>query len=203
MSDTVEKEFEPNLDYLDTLLQLGIYKDVATEALFCTGNQSVDAAIDFIFGNDIENTCKFLDSAQEPKFPENVTDDAGSANEGVADEDYFKMTFVVNTSLQMGVGKLSAQVAHACLGLFRKMTREGLTESLDSWEFSGEKKIVLKGIDHGHLQELHEKALTANIPSYLIIDAGKTQIRPNSVTVLSLFGSEEEIDKITGKLSLL
>lgn len=66
-----------------------------------------------------------------------------------------------------------------------------------------EKKVVLKGNDHVHLQELHEKAKSANIPSYLITDAGKTQIPPNSITVLSLFGSEDEVDKITGKLGLL
>ncbi|KAL3279285.1 hypothetical protein HHI36_016793 [Cryptolaemus montrouzieri] len=202
MEDMAEKEFEPNPEFLEILISMGLSKDIATEALFCTGNTSIDTALNFIFNNDVEDSCKYLDSTNEPRLPgERIEENAiGDESE---EEGFYKMTFIVNTALKMGIGKLSAQVAHACLGLYRKMLLEGLKDALDNWEFAGEKKIVLKGIDHVHLQELHEKARSANIPSYLITDAGKTQIPPDSVTVLSLFGSEQEVDKITGKLSLL
>lgn len=66
-----------------------------------------------------------------------------------------------------------------------------------------EKKIVLKGNSTEHLMELYDKAKEANIPAYLVRDAGHTQIPRGSVTVLSLFGTDENVDKITGKLSLL
>ncbi|XP_044761283.1 probable peptidyl-tRNA hydrolase 2 [Coccinella septempunctata] len=197
MSDSTEKEFEPNEEFLEILISMGLSKDIATEALFCTGNQSIDSALNFIFSNDDDSCRTAVSRVSGDRIEDNAV---GDVNE---DEGYYKMTFVVNTALKMGLGKLSAQVAHACLGLYRKMLLEGLKDALDGWEFAGEKKVVLKGIDHVHLQELHEKAKSANIPCYLITDAGKTQIPPNSITVLSLFGSEDEVDKITGKLGLL
>lgn len=66
-----------------------------------------------------------------------------------------------------------------------------------------EKKIVLKGNDEVHLLSLYEKAKCHKIPCYVVRDAGHTQIAPNSVTVLSLFGLEDEVNEITGKLNLL
>lgn len=83
------------------------------------------------------------------------------------------------------------------------MQRQNMADVLNEWEYIGEKKIVLRGVDHVHLQELYEKAQAASIPAHLIRDAGHTQIPEGSVTVLSIFGLEEEVDKITGKLSLL
>ncbi|KAK9879256.1 hypothetical protein WA026_004106 [Henosepilachna vigintioctopunctata] len=200
----VTDEFVPNEELFNLLLSMGLTKDKVTEALFCTGNESIEEALNYIFNSD-EECMKYIGTnnefIEEPKVPaERIENAARDENEG---DCFYKMTFVVNSALKMGTGKLSAQVAHACLGLYRKMLLEGLKDALDNWEFFGEKKVVLKGIDHVHLQELHEKAKSANIPSYLITDAGKTQIPPNSVTALSLFGSEEEVDKITGKLGLL
>lgn len=71
------------------------------------------------------------------------------------------------------------------------------------WICFSEKKIVLKGNDEAHLTSLYEKAKCHNIPCYLVRDAGHTQIAPNSITVLSLFGLEDEVNEITGKLNLL
>lgn len=66
-----------------------------------------------------------------------------------------------------------------------------------------EKKIVLKGDSSEHLEMLFNEATQANIPCYLVHDAGHTQIPAGSVTVLSLFGLEDRVDLITGKLRLL
>ncbi|XP_030746578.1 probable peptidyl-tRNA hydrolase 2 [Sitophilus oryzae] len=129
-----------------------------------------------------------------------LDDDDEWEDEGIV---YFKMTFIVNTSLKMGTGKIAAQVGHACLGLYRKMSENKLEELLNQWEQSGEKKIVLKGSDANHLMELYQKARDANIPAYLVRDAGHTQIPSGSVTVLSLFGLEDDVDTISGKLTLL
>lgn len=69
--------------------------------------------------------------------------------------------------------------------------------------FFREKKIVLKGNDEAHLLALYEKAQCNKISCYLVRDAGHTQIAPHSLTVLSLFGLEDEVNEITGKLNLL
>lgn len=105
------------------------------------------------------------------------------------------------------------------MGLYRNIC-DDLKEELNHWEcigwvnnnisvsyfkqfFSREKKIVLKGNDEVHLLSLYEKAKSHKIPCYLVRDAGHTQIAPNSITVLSLFGLEDELNEITGKLNLL
>lgn len=50
---------------------------------------------------------------------------------------------------------------------------------------------------------MQEKAKSLNIPTCLIRDAGHTEIAPNSVTVLALFGLENNVNQITGSLKLL
>ncbi|XP_060527413.1 probable peptidyl-tRNA hydrolase 2 [Cylas formicarius] len=196
MSET-DSHWAPNEEYLNAIIEMGISEIVAREALFCTQNQSVDDAINFIFNTTPENGVlkqKSLEQAGDTEVGESC--DEGNIN-------YSKMVFVVNMSLKMGVGKIAAQVGHACLGLYRQLLEQGLEDNLNCWEEVGEKKIVLKGNDESHLIELLEKAAEEKIPAYLVKDAGHTQIAPGSVTVLSLFGHEEKVDKITGKLGLL
>jgi PTH2 family peptidyl-tRNA hydrolase len=55
------------------------------------------------------------------------------------ESDFYKMVFVVNTSLKMGIGKLAAQVAHASLGLYRTMVenQQRFGEMLLQWEQFG------------------------------------------------------------------
>ncbi|CAG9828849.1 unnamed protein product [Diabrotica balteata] len=188
-----ELEFRPNEEFLHQLVSMGINHDIAVQALFCTGNTSLDEAAEYVFNSQEEDARTF--GSHDAKAD-------SSDSDGGEPAEYYKMTFVVNSSLKMGVGKIAAQVGHACLGLFREIMMDKKDE-LGNWECYGEKKIVLKGIDESHLKELYEKAKEKNIPCYLVRDAGHTQIAPGSVTVLSLFGLEENVNSVTGKLSLL
>lgn len=52
-------------------------------------------------------------------------------------DSYYKMIFVVNKSLKMGVGKIAAQVGHACLGLYRDMIESSMEYDFNQWEESG------------------------------------------------------------------
>lgn len=183
MNDQDHTEFKPNEEFLHQLVSMGINHDIAVQALFCTGN-ILDEAVEYVFSNPEEESTDFsLDAKQ-------------------ASSNHYKMIFVVNGSLKMGVGKIAAQVGHACLGLFREIMVEKRVE-LEAWEYYGEKKIVLRGTDATHLELLFEKAKEKDIPCYLVRDAGHTQIAPGSVTVLSLFGLEEDVNHITGTLNLL
>lgn len=42
-----------------------------------------------------------------------------------------------------------------------------------------------------------------DLPSYLVEDAGRTQIPSGSLTVLSIIGKVEDVNSVTGKLKLL
>ncbi|XP_076265315.1 putative peptidyl-tRNA hydrolase 2 isoform X2 [Rhynchophorus ferrugineus] len=193
MSEEADK-FVPDKDLLAALIQMGINENLAKEALFCTGNKSVDDAINYIVNNKDERNelgrCE--DSGKD-------SSDADWEDQGLAN---YKMVHVVNCSLKMKTGKIAAQVGHACLGLYRSMFKEN-QEELNQWEELGEKKVVLKGNDAEHLKQLYHKAISEGLPAYLVRDAGHTQIASGSLTVLSLFGIEEHVENITGKLPLL
>ncbi|CAH1119257.1 unnamed protein product [Phaedon cochleariae] len=197
--------WKPNEEYLHHLISMGFVHNVAIQALFCTDNRSIDEAVNYIFSPEETQTAVPLPVPVQntENAAENAASDDESGDGDNEDIPYYKMTFVVNSSLKMGVGKIAAQVGHACLGLYRELVKVDKQEVLDLWEDIGEKKIVLKGKDDVHLMQLFEKAKLENIPCYLVKDAGHTQIAPGSVTVLSLFGLEEDVNKITGKLSLL
>jgi len=66
-----------------------------------------------------------------------------------------------------------------------------------------EKKVVLRGDDLSHIRELEKQATSFDVPTYLVHDAGRTEVPSDSLTVLALFGREEQVNAITGNLSLL
>lgn len=50
----------------------------------------------------------------------------------------YKMVFVVNSALNMGVGKIASQVAHACLGVYRLLNEfQYMNEIVEEWEDEG------------------------------------------------------------------
>lgn len=122
-------------------------------------------------------------------------------------EPEFKMVFVVNKELDMGVGKQCAQVAHAAVGLYSDILTNDMSGEnqvkIIQWQSGGAKKIVCRGDNTAHLISLQEQAKAANLPSHLVRDAGHTQIPAGSTTVLAVFGSSSDLDKVTGSLRLL
>lgn len=119
----------------------------------------------------------------------------------------FKMVFVVNKELEMGVGKQCAQVAHAAVGLYYDVATNHTDEEnqmrIMQWQSGGAKKIVCRGDSTAHLLSLQEQARAAGLPSHLVHDAGHTQIPAGSTTVLAVFGKSTDLDKVTGSLRLL
>lgn len=115
------------------------------------------------------------------------------------------MVFVVNSSLAMGVGKTCAQVAHAALGMHHLLLQDENEYGyyIIKWSEFGETKIVLKGDSTQHLIDLEQKALEIGLPTYLVQDAGKTQVPEGSITVLCIFGRIDLVDNVTGSLRLL
>ncbi|XP_005100112.1 probable peptidyl-tRNA hydrolase 2 [Aplysia californica] len=189
--------FQPNEEAVAQIMSLGFSRNAAIRALFYTGNQTADQAADWL----LENNDKNLDTPLE-------TDLQGTSDSSDEDEflttDTFKMVFVVNMELQMGVGKVAAQVAHAALSLFRSMMEDEVkAEMIMAWGHLGETKVVVRGDSTTQLEMLAVQAAGLQVDHYLVQDAGLTQVTPGSKTVLAVFGKVDDVNRVTGSLKLL
>lgn len=185
-------------DIVNMLMSLGFSRNAAIKGCYYTGNYNADLAAAWI----IENQDKNLDGPLEDDLEFEDDGDDEDLPEGI---DLYKMVFVVNMELNMGVGKLAAQCAHAAVALHRLMidSPDKFGTMLMSWEQFGETKIVLKGDNASQLSELAKKAESLGLLHYIVQDAGRTQIAAGSQTVVGIIGKLDLIDSVTGKLKLL
>ena len=113
-----------------------------------------------------------------------------------------KQVIVVRNDLDMGKGKIAAQVGHACV-LGAEYVRKSKPEWFSEW-WKGQEKIVLKVSNLKELEQVKQDAIEIGVPWSEVTDAGHTQIAPGTVTCISLGPApEEKIDKITGDLKLM
>ncbi len=112
----------------------------------------------------------------------------------------YKQCLIIRNDVKMSCGKRCAQAGHAAIGAYN-----GADKSLQkAWISEGQKKVVLKANDERTLFELKVIAERNGISTSLIQDAGMTEIPPGTITALGLGPAKsEELDKITGSLSLL
>ncbi len=114
----------------------------------------------------------------------------------------YKLVVVVREDLEISKGKLAVQVAHAAVecALYAYRNRK---EIFDAWYSEGQKKVILKVKTLNDLLQLRENARINNIYSFLIQDAGLTELTPGTITVLGIGPDRENvIDKVTGSLPL-
>ncbi|XP_045771006.1 peptidyl-tRNA hydrolase 2, mitochondrial-like [Maniola jurtina] len=120
----------------------------------------------------------------------------------VSDSEY-KLVLVVRTDLNMGKGKIAAQCSHAAVGAYEKALKRD-PEGLRSWQMTGQAKIALKTDSVDEIKQIADNAKKMGLVTSLIRDAGRTQIAPNSITVLGVGPAPKDvIDKVTGHLKLL
>lgn len=116
-----------------------------------------------------------------------------------SESDPLKMVLVVRMDLGMSAGKVAAQCVHAALGGVRASDQSTVT----AWRHTGEPVICLKC---GSLEEMHglrSAAAAANLRTYIVHDAGRTEVPGGSQTVLSIGPStKSRIDQVTGNLKL-
>lgn len=117
----------------------------------------------------------------------------------------YKQAIVVRTDLKMGKGKIATQAAHASLGAYRAAkSKRRCRDAVRFWEGVNEKKVVLKVSGLRKLKALHTKAKGMKLPVVMIRDAGRTQLKPGTITALGIGPAEEgKIDRITKDLKLL
>ena len=113
-----------------------------------------------------------------------------------------KQVIVVRTDLDMGKGKIAAQVGHACV-LGAEHVRKSNPEWFTQW-WGGQEKIVVKVSSQKELEEIKQGGIELGLPWSEVTDAGHTQIAPGTLTCISLGPApEEKIDKVTSELKLL
>ena len=95
------------------------------------------------------------------------------------------MYFVVNSDLNMGKGKIAAQVAHAAIESYLHSKHIPI---FNQWNKGAHAKVVLKApeitlkylIDTYHVSKNKD-----GIICFPIYDLGRTQVEPGSLTVIS------------------
>ncbi len=114
----------------------------------------------------------------------------------------YKLVVVVRDDLEMSVGKLSAQVAHAAVTCALE-AKAKKTKWFAEWYREGQRKVVLRVDGVEELRELKDLAARAKLPFALITDAGLTELPPNTTTCLGIGPApSRDIDSITGSLPL-
>lgn len=112
----------------------------------------------------------------------------------------FKLVLIVRKDLRMGVGKIAAQCSHASVMAYQKSGKITLLK----WALDGHKKIVLGCPNEQALIDIRDNAKQHRLLTNTVHDAGLTQVKPNTATVLAIGpANETAIDQVTGQLSLL
>ena len=116
------------------------------------------------------------------------------------EEKEYKLVVLVRGDLGMSAGKVAAQTAHAALGA----VAAGDRRVVQQWTNSGEAIIVLNVPSLNDLLSLQSTAVSSRLNTYLVSDAGRTQVQPGSITVCAIGPDEvSKIDRVTRHLRLL
>jgi PTH2 family peptidyl-tRNA hydrolase len=98
-----------------------------------------------------------------------------------------KVIIIVNNDLHMSKGKIASQSAHAILAMYRFVKSNNI--NIKNWENSGEKIVVLKSTQKELDSILNEYSSNIEFNNRLnffpIYDAGKTEVEPNSLTIIA------------------
>uniref|UniRef100_V5EYH9 peptidyl-tRNA hydrolase n=2 Tax=Kalmanozyma brasiliensis (strain GHG001) TaxID=1365824 RepID=V5EYH9_KALBG len=131
-----------------------------------------------------------------------IADNYSSSGKGLEGEEC-KMILAVRMDIKMEKGKIAAQCGHAALAAY-KAARKVTPKFIKQWEKRGQAKVAVKCPDEDTMLELESKAKELGIAARSIIDAGRTQIAPNTRTVLGLGPAPVSLmNQLTGHLKLL
>ena len=112
-----------------------------------------------------------------------------------------KLALVVRTDLDMGRGKIAAQVAHAAVAA---VLSGAAGADFTAWLSDGQPKVVLKVATEEDLAVVVRDALAAGLPVETVRDAGRTQVTPGTLTCCAVGPAQSQlVDAVTGRLSLL
>ncbi|RZC51342.1 hypothetical protein C5167_019768 [Papaver somniferum] len=135
--------------------------------------------IGFVFGLLIDLTKlprnpRKICAALGKKRGQQRLDSNGGSN---GSDEELKMVLVVRQDLRMGPGKIASQCAHAATGMYAELMQRN---------------------------RLKNTAESIGLPTFIVADAGRTEVVAGSKTVLAIGpGRKASVDSVTGKLRLL
>lgn len=115
----------------------------------------------------------------------------------------FKQVIIVRRDVNMGTGKIAAQVAHAAV-MGAEKVKASRREWFNSWFGAGQAKVVVKVKSIEELMDVRMRAEELNLPVVQVHDSGLTQIPSGTITCVGIGPAPSElIDKVTFELKLL
>lgn len=113
------------------------------------------------------------------------------------------MILVVRNDLKMGKGKIAAQCGHGAVGAYQN-AMETCPHIVRQWERNGCAKIAVRVESKEEMLSIRKSAALKSLSYCVIHDAGRTQVEPNTMTVLAIGPARcQDIDPVTGHLKLL
>lgn len=97
-----------------------------------------------------------------------------------------KLVLCVRTDLKMQKGKIAAQAGHATLGAY-KSGRRRQAQALKVWEAQGQPKIALQISSREQASQLETNAKRLNLNTFVVYDAGRTQVAAVRLSGNSVF----------------
>jgi len=115
----------------------------------------------------------------------------------------FKQVIIVRRDINMGTGKIAAQVAHAAV-MGAEKVKTSRREWFKAWFTAGQAKVVVKVKNIEELMAVRKRAEELNLPVVQVQDSGLTQIPSGTITCVGIGPAPSNlIDKVTFELKLL
>lgn len=101
-----------------------------------------------------------------------------------------RIYLIVNSDLQMSMGKIASQTAHGMQYIMEYyLKHDHKYKEYCDYKSEGSTKIILKASEKKLLELYHKYPDQC----FLVMDAGKTELQPGSITVLAFLPLEEPL----------
>lgn len=115
----------------------------------------------------------------------------------------YKLVVAVRSDLGLSKGKTAVQVAHAAVSCALAAQKQYPTV-MERWLEEGQKKVVVRVPGVKEIFELKKSAEQMDIVTYVVADAGLTEVEPGTITCIGIGPDKESLlEPFTGVLKLM
>jgi PTH2 family peptidyl-tRNA hydrolase len=115
----------------------------------------------------------------------------------------YKLVVAVRSDLGLSKGKTAVQAAHAAVSCALAAQKQ-YPKVMERWFQEGQKKVVVRVPGVKEIFELKKMAEKMDLVTYVVTDAGLTEVKPGTVTCIGIGPDKESLlDPLTGGLKLI